>query len=572
MSERAQVHYEVFARRTPTSSWALEAATESREKALADAEAMLAEARACSVRVSKETLDVETGSFNSVVILTRGLADNGRTEREKPPTVEAPCVTPADLYTVHARERIGRLLESWLVRQKATPFELLHRPDLAERLEATGSELQHAVQKIAIPEAQARGVTVHSVIRAYMPLVERALERLITDGRRGAFPDLSAEPFAKVCERIVAHPERGYRLGGAVAARLAQARDWSAKVDLLLDLAEQAPESGPARDLALSTLEQPLAEALASRVGVGDLLGAGLDLGGSLAALTRLVAGDIMDKLLLIEASLAPRFPPMTGAAERLSHWFERGAFESVRAALGRRILTELTGPRRLRPHDAAEEIDLLRALAMALTAAAGPVFHLEEVQNAFAERSRRLVAADFVEAFLGKDRSGLEEARALIWLAENVTGAANKRAAARWLLAVVSALPFETEMRSAPESPAHRLQLLAELQREIAGAGLTETDGQAAIRAIGEVGGWVESDAKLAAGLARVSAPAGTRIMMLLRMASGSTAPHGPAAERARSEAHKLLRQPAAQAELRADPDTLERIRALLGGVPLAA
>ncbi|MEJ0067341.1 MAG: hypothetical protein WDM85_19660 [Caulobacteraceae bacterium] len=38
------------------------------------------------------------------------------------------CVTPEDLYTVHARDRIGRLLDGWLARNHATAFELLHRP------------------------------------------------------------------------------------------------------------------------------------------------------------------------------------------------------------------------------------------------------------------------------------------------------------------------------------------------------------------------------------------------------------------------------------------------------------
>ena len=36
------------------------------------------------------------------------------------------CVAPADLYSHHARQRIVRLLEGWLGRNKVIPFELLH--------------------------------------------------------------------------------------------------------------------------------------------------------------------------------------------------------------------------------------------------------------------------------------------------------------------------------------------------------------------------------------------------------------------------------------------------------------
>ena len=34
------------------------------------------------------------------------------------------CVAPPDLYSLHARDRIGRLLEGWLARNRATPFKV----------------------------------------------------------------------------------------------------------------------------------------------------------------------------------------------------------------------------------------------------------------------------------------------------------------------------------------------------------------------------------------------------------------------------------------------------------------
>ena len=37
------------------------------------------------------------------------------------------------------------------MRQGIPAYELLHRPDLAEKLEASGVELQHAIQKVAVP-------------------------------------------------------------------------------------------------------------------------------------------------------------------------------------------------------------------------------------------------------------------------------------------------------------------------------------------------------------------------------------------------------------------------------------
>ncbi len=154
---------------------------------------MLAEGRAISVKVTKETLDGETREFKTVTILNKGEPDRGK---PKPPKegVEPLCVSPQDLYTIHARDRIGRLLEGWLARNKATPFELLHRPDLIEKLEATGLELQHAIQKVSIPEAQARGKTVHNVIRDFQKLTQSTIDRVMRDERKGRFPNFETKP------------------------------------------------------------------------------------------------------------------------------------------------------------------------------------------------------------------------------------------------------------------------------------------------------------------------------------------------------------------------------------------
>jgi hypothetical protein len=427
-----RVHFEVYVRKTPGASWTLEMASENRAAAVACAEDLVREGRVAASKVTKETLDEETREFQTVTIFKAGDADLAPKRPKVREDVEPLCVTPQDLYTVHARERIGRLLEGWLERNHATPFELLHRPDLVEQLETSGTDLQHAVQKIAIPEAQARGVSVHEIIRAFHALIERAIERLLSDGRKGKLPDVDKEGFCAAAERVASDPDRSYLLGAGVAASISPARGWTEKVARLLDLADAAPARGPARALALATIAQPLAEILGSKPGLEEILGKGLDLGGNLAAMTRLAAADSVDALIRVEASVAKVMPPLSPAAARLAAWLTDPAFLHVRAAIGGRILRELNGPRRLRPGDAVAEIDVLRALAMSLTAAAGALLPLEDVQAAFSTRSKMLVTGEFVEAYLGSGKSPREEAEALVWLTENVIGAANKRQAGR--------------------------------------------------------------------------------------------------------------------------------------------
>ena len=565
-----RIHYEVFGRRKQGSGWVLEMATEDRTAAVQMAEDLIAVQGFVAAKVTKETLNEESREFASLSILNLGAPDT--ISKEEPRRFEPLCVQPTDLYTLHARERIGRLLGEWLERHRATPFELLHRADLAEALEAAEGVVLHALQKVSIPEATDRRVSVHELIRDFQALVDRAIARLIKDERRGIFPDLAKESFAAAAERALAEPDPSYFLGGGIAAAIAPAQSWSEKVMRLLDLADNAPPEGPARKLAMAVLEQPLAEILGVKPGLEDLIGQGLDLGGELAALTRLTAAAAVEILIRRDAYVAKVMPPLAPTAERLGRWLAMVAFEEIRTGLGKRILRELNGPRRLRPDDASGEIDILRGLAMALTAAAGKLLPLDDVQAAFSARSKMLVTGDFVEAYLGRERAAYDEAHALIWLAENVIGAANKRHASRWIAGVVGSLRFETEMRRAEETPAARLGKLAALQRQVGRCGLAPEDAGAIQGRLGDLGGAVESEARLIAALARAQARPLQRLTVLLRLAAGESAPLGPAADRARAEARKLVRLPETRLALAEAPDQVEVVRALLQQAGLAA
>ena len=560
----AQVHFELFIRKTPSGGWSLDMATENRALAVATAEAMMKEGKVAAVKVTKETLDEETREFQSISILSLGA-----TEMVKPKKVkennEPLCVAPQDLYTVHAREKIGRLLEAWLERKNCTPFELLHRADLVEELETSGTDLQHAIQKVAIPEAQARGLSVHELMRTFQSLVERAIERLLKDFRKGNLPDLDKEGFARAAERVSQDPDRAYLLGAGVAVSIAPAKSWTEKITRLLDLADAAPITGPPRALALIVIEQPLAEILGSRSGLDDVIGKDLDLGARLAAMTRLCAVDSVEALMRVEPSVAKIMPPLSPTAERLAIWLATEDFQSVRVAIAKRVVRELTGPRRLRPTDATGEIAVIRALAMALTAAAGTLIPLDDVQEAFTTRSRMLVTGDFVEAYLGHDRSAREEAEALVWLVENVIGAANKRQAGRYLSAGIAALRFEKEFRASPDSASSKLAALAAIQKSCARGGLAPEDYGPIQAKIGDVGGLLEADAKAVIHLARANVPPVHRLLLLLRMAVGETAPHGPAADRARAEALKLVRQDDVRTELAKTPERMGQVRDLI-------
>ena len=92
-------------------------------------------------------------------------------------------------------------------------------------------------------------------------------------------------------------------------------------------------------------------------------------------------------------------------------------------------------------------------------------------------------------------------EVEALLWLA-NVTGAASKRQACRWISANVGSLRFQTAIRNGPETPAVKLKLLADLQRGLERPGFAPEDAAPIAARLGEVGGLIEADGRLVAGL----------------------------------------------------------------------
>jgi hypothetical protein len=559
-----QVHYELFVRRKVGAQWTLDMATEVRATALQNAEEALTGGRAVAVRVSKETLDAASGEYKSIAIFTKGMVDGGKPKKEVE-DLDPLCVQPSDLYTAHARDRIGRLLEGWLARHNATPFELLHRPDLVEQLEASGTDLQHALQKIAIPEAEARGISVHELIRTFQGLVERSVANLMKAFKKGALPDLDKEGFAKAATRLATDPDRAFLLGAGVAASIAPGVSWSDKIARLLDLADAAPtEPGP-RAAALHAIEEPLAEIIGSRAGMADLLGTSDDLGSTLAAMTRLTGGAQVEALIRMQAQVRACMPELSGTAKRLSDWLSGDHFAPVRASIAKRVLKELNGVRRLKPNDAEAEIEFLRALAMSLTAAAGRILPAEDIQAAFTVRSKTLLNGEFIEALLGRDRSAREEVTILIRLAENVMGAVNKRQAARWLSANITALRFEKELRQGPDTAVSKLAALAVLQRTVCRSGLVREDYEPLCAKLGELGAQVESDARLVTMLVRAPAPLAQRLSLLVRLAMGEAGPTGPVADKARLEALKLARAPEARDELAASPETMDLLKGLV-------
>ncbi|MFN6983066.1 MAG: hypothetical protein ACK4NU_14195, partial [Brevundimonas sp.] len=353
-----------------------------------------------------------------------------------------------------------------------------------------------------------------------------------------------------------------------IAQALADRKGARERLDGLMDMVDAAPPAGPARALVVVAVEQIAAEMLAVRANLAEILGPSLDHGASLAAVVRMVAPREVERLIGLDPRMALMTPVVEGPAARLGARLAGGEFPLLSASLARMVTRELASPRRLRPNDPVGEIDILRTLAMALTAAAGRLLSLEEVQNAFVDRSKSLVTPDFVAAYVRQCPTVLAEAELLTRLCENVTGGANKRAAARWLSACVASVRLESEMRqSAPGGPSvsQKLLVLARLQRSVRAVQLGELDERQISTAIGALGGTLEADAGLLAQIGRAQATPVQKLTALMKMTNGETAPLGPAADRARAEAVKMLRIPEIREAADADTEASAALQSLM-------
>ena len=262
-----------------------------RQSALDLAAKMMADGEATGVKVVKETYNDDTGDYLSLKIF-----EDGHNQMKIAPAQEdaphaLPCFKPEDLYSYHARVTMTRLIPDFLARNLVTISELSVRADLLEKLEATGTLLQHAIQKIAVAQAASTSQPVQSIIKSLLDLVTKAFNRVYRDERNKVFPDVPAGSFGAAATKLAQQSDGAYVLNGAIARHLKDAKGWDDKVFRLLKLSEEVPADPKGALLLLGAVDSMIAEILAGSAALQDLIGATEDLGQALTSLVQLFLG-----------------------------------------------------------------------------------------------------------------------------------------------------------------------------------------------------------------------------------------------------------------------------------------
>ena len=520
MSQR-EIHYEIFRRVGAKGGWTLHDVNSRREAALEIAKHLMTDESATGVKVVKETYHTDTGDYQSLKIFEDGHNKMKVEVAAEDAPHALPCFMPDDLYSYHARATMGRLLAEYLARQRLTITELIHRADALEKLEATGTVYQHAIQKVAVAQAANTQTSVQAIVKSLNELSTKAMERVYRDEKRNYFPKVSAGKFAALARDLAAKSDKSYLLNGAIARYLADANGWDEKLMRLLSILKEAENDDAASVLLLSAVDSIGAEILNGSAALHELIGNTENLGASLFLLVHLFLGQKMDGA-------------RSGIAAVTQHFAADDLPES-RTAVANRILAELKSVKRLCPNSLVDELKTLRKIANKLVLGQGKYLSNEDLIAAFTLRSKRLVANEAIAEHLQEAVQPDAKIERLLLIEENIIGIENKRQLAAFFVPIITSSGFEAQFLFAKTPVLTRLQRLTELQMRTLRAGFQEPQKQEIAEALDKIAAEIETRAKLIESVEAKAANNVEKTIALLRLCAGGVLTEGRLMTRAR-------------------------------------
>ena len=448
-----QIHYEIFRRVGARGGWTLHEVQTSRDRAIQIAQGLMASEKATGVKVVKETYNEDSGDYLTLKIFEEGHNQVKIEQSAEDAPHALPCFKPDDLYSYHARTTMARLLTDFLARNKITITELIHRADMLEKLEATGTIYQHAIQKVAVAQASSTTTPVQQIVKSLNELTTQAFHQVYRDQRKGLFPDPSSEQFADLAAKLAGQGNASYIFNGALARHLKDATNWDDKVLRLLAVMQGAPAEGEARKLVLSSVDAIMSEVLSGSVALHELIGPVENLAEGLSLLIELFLGKTQSSARAGFNALAARF-----AADELPE---------ARTAIAGRIVAEFKSPKRLHPDVMVEELKSLRRLANKVVMGVGKYLSHEDLIAAFTLRSKRLVTPEALGPYIA-DAAVEDRIDRLLFVEENVIGAENKRQLSSFVTPVLQSASFENYFQNPKLPILQRLQRITGLQARV--------------------------------------------------------------------------------------------------------
>jgi hypothetical protein len=517
-----EIHYEIFRRIGARGSWKLQEVAASRELAIAMAQELMATEKATGVKVVKETYNDETGDY-----LTLKIYEDGHNQFKVAPAQEdtppvLPCFKPDDLYSYHARATMRRLLTDFLARNKITITELIHRADMLEKLEATGTLYQHAIQKIAVAQAASTITPVHQIIKSLNELTTQAFHRVYRDQRKGLFPDPHPHQFSELAVKLAQQGNAAYVFNGALARHLKDSNGWDDKVLRLISIMESAPQEEAARKLVLSSIDAMLAECLNGSAALHELLGHAENL------------GDALNNLVTLFLGRTPDDGPSGMGLAALANHFAADTLPEARTAIANRIIAEFKSNKRLCPEFIVDELKTLRAIANRIVMGVGKYLSHEDLIAAFTLRSQRLVTQEALGEYI-TEAAPDEKIERILFVEENIIGSENKRRLSAFVMPILTSAAFENHFQNPKVPLLQRLQRLAQLQARMRRSGFIDVTREEIAAKMDLLAVQMEARGRLFDSIEARNTPALEKAQTLLKLATGGIFTEGMLSARAR-------------------------------------
>lgn len=509
------VHYEVFLKKNVKASWTLVEALKDRNAALALANKLHANHSSGSVRVVREVWDADSSGFRGGAIFEVG--PEKFSGDDKPAEATIPCLTPDDLSGPAARDTVRRALSGWLERSQVCPMELLNRPDLIEELDGSDTDLQHAIQKVAIARAQNSDASVHAYVRLITELVQRGVEQSRKEAKAGGKPP-RGKSFSESAALIASKTTSEKQMRRLIADELSQAYDMGEKVRRLLDMHDDLPQGEEARGLAAKQTDAFIAEILSFDSALRRVLGDTVDLGDEVLRLTGIYEG-------------APDSPDLDRAPEtarRLAGQIKSASLPAAHSELAQQILEKLRAPKRFRPRSVMAEIELARKLAQRLIVSAGENLNPEALVDAFTHRSARLLQPDAIEEALSGAHTPVDQIERLFAMEDHLVGEENKKKLAGYIRAKVTANTTVSYFVRGAGSPLERLSRVTSLQARANKGGFPKSDKKELVDAFDTLGLAILDATKVMDRVAGSQAPVLDRAAALLKLSTTGVLPEG--------------------------------------------
>jgi hypothetical protein len=523
------IHYEIF-RRQGVGGWALIEAREKRDDAMELAHELV-NAGATGVKVLKETFNDATGDYLSLKIFEHG-AIKTKAKPKYDDIPSTPCFKVDDLYSYHARKTIAQLIPDYLAHHKVTVTELSHRADLLEKLEAAGSLVQQAIQRVAVCQAIENENEVLKIIRSLSDLTTQACHRVYRDTAKGRFASCKPGHFAHLAEKLAEASDGRYLLNGVVAGHLKDARTWDEKVRRLMVLMDETRGETAGAKLLLTVIDTLIGEVLAGPAGLKALIGTQPNQGEGVMALVKLFLGREPDETEGRSGLIA------------LTKQFAADTLPNARGAIAERIIAEIRSFKRLVPDSLEEELKALRQIANLVVTGIGKYLSHEDLIAAFVLRSQRLITSESLAPYIAGEPPDVKLER-ILFVEENVIGAENKRRLAAFITPIITGPLFEEHFQAGKQPLMTRLQQLAALSDRVMHSSFQEAQKTEICDVLDRVAAAVETRGRLFESIDRRNASPSEKVFALIKLLSSNVLTAPRLANRAREMVIGYLGKP---------------------------